>query len=183
MKVFYWRAGSGRKRDAGSKGRGGRGGGGQGGGGSRGVGRSACLHKCLHADRADMRSAHKDAEDDHLALQSDVTPTKLQARQNNILGNMGIDDPDEAVQYAMMLSMEDSRGGSSVGTGSGSGLGVGTEMGVSGGASFVENEEDEDIASDGEAEALEAVRQLEEAEKREREEVLDVVRRAEMRGE
>jgi hypothetical protein len=125
------------------------------------------------ADRSDMRSAQLDAEDDHLALQSATTPTKLQTRQHTMLEHMGLEDPDDAVQYAMMLSMEESNGGS----GSGQGLAGGND-----GASRGEDGEG-GYASDGEAAALEAVRQMEEAEKREREEVLEVVRRAEMRGE
>ena len=103
-----------------------------------------------------MRSAHRDAEDDHLALQTDLTPTRLQARQSNLMQSMGLDDADEAVQYAMMLSMEESQ---------------------------AQDEQLRGGASDGEAEALEAVRLWEEQERREREEVLEVVRLAEMRGD
>jgi hypothetical protein len=100
-----------------------------------------------------MRSAQLDAEDDHLALQLETTPTRLQQRQSTAIRNMGLEDADEAVQYAMMLSLEQSRA------------------------------EDIGDESDGEAEALEAVRRLEEEERREREEVLESVRMAEMRGE
>lgn len=102
-----------------------------------------------------MRSAQLDAEDDHLALQLETTPTRLQQRQSTAIRNMGLEDADEAVQYAMMLSLEQSR-------------------------AEAEGISDE---SDGEAEALEAVRRLEEEERREREEVLEVVRMAEMRGQ
>ena len=100
-----------------------------------------------------MRSAQLDAEDDHLALQLETTPTRLQQRQSTAIRNMGLEDADQAVQYAMMLSLEQSR------------------------------TEDIEGESDGEVEALEAVRRLEEQERREREEVLEVVRMAEMRGE
>ena len=128
-----------------------------------------------------MRSAHQDAEEDHLALRHDVTPTpnRLQTRQNNMLENMGLEDPDDAVQYAMMLSMEEANAsGSGIGSGSAPGVGYGA-----GGGPMDDEDEEGGVESDGEAEALEAVRKLEEAERKEREEVLEVVRRAEMRGE
>ncbi|ORX38274.1 hypothetical protein BD324DRAFT_620221 [Kockovaella imperatae] len=105
-KVFAWRAGNGKSRQAGGKG--------EKKPGSKAEGRS-------HGRTMDLRSLHAEAADDQAYMEEEETGQRISSDRNRlhdkaerqqmaVLDDLGLEG-DEALQYALMLSMEDQNRG------------------------------------------------------------------------
>ncbi|WVQ79595.1 hypothetical protein IAT38_001695 [Cryptococcus sp. DSM 104549] len=188
-KVFAWKSGTGKGRQGGKEGNGWKktgAGKGDGRGGSRGF---------------VMKAIHQTAMDDHAALTQYGSPSSRPAnshevREREAMEEMGLEDGEDALQYALMLSMEEQSGTrapaeesvpvseftSSRGTpsrawsgssGSGSSHGIydaGTPTNLE-----VEGYEGEEEEEEMDAETAEAIRQVEAFKKAEEEELARVL--------
>lgn len=113
-----------------------------------------------------MKTLHQDAADSHKEMKERNEATRVPSRHEQqhlvVMEDLGLDDAEDAVQYAMMLSLDDKQDGTS-------------SKDDGGRASQVDEEE---LA------ALAAVRAFESAEEREEREVreaIEMVRQAENR--
>ncbi|KAK8854560.1 hypothetical protein IAR55_003299 [Kwoniella newhampshirensis] len=180
-KVFAWRAGTGKGRKGGKESGGWRKtstGKGDGKGSSRGL---------------DMKAIHKAAVDDQVELKpfnTSIKPrvsTTHEAREREAMEVMGLEDGEDALQYALMLSMEDKGGTARSGTEGGDDepwIDVGDMTSTSSTTPAWAEEElgEEEKGDDLDDETVEAIRQVEAFKKAEEDElgrVLEMIRLAE----
>jgi len=168
-KVFAWRAGSGKGRQAGKIGEKKRASGGKGDtkGSVKGLGALSLQNHDPSYRLADMKKINKDAAESHDAIREQAAgrvPSRQEAQHLAAMEDLGLKDGDEALQYALMLSME--RAGSPDGE-------ITPEVRVATG----EGQEPDVL------DALRAVEAFQEKEERETQQILDMIRRAEEVGE
>ncbi|WWD02114.1 hypothetical protein V865_000152 [Kwoniella europaea PYCC6329] len=171
-KVFAWRAGSGKGRLGGKES------GWRRTSGSRGDGKGS-------SRGLDMKAIHRAAVDDHSDLESPSTSritSRHEAREVQAMEDMGLDG-DDALQYALMLSMEEQGSASKDADGDGDQWEENeldtTTQGSSGTSTAFDGQDEMD------EETREAIRQVEAFKKQEEDElnrVLEMIRLAEERG-
>ena len=112
---------------------------------------------------AGMKSLHRDAVDSHQEIQEENAATRVASRQERqhiaAMEDLGLEDGEEALQYALMLSMEAQTG-----------------EGETGG------DQGDEVGTDEAADAVRAVEAFQRAEDDEVREVLDMIRRGEDEG-
>lgn len=121
-KVFAWRAGAGKGKHGGKEGKKGGIGKGEGRGGTRGIGRSPFpnlserseyLSSSANSVSLVMKALHQAAEEDfaefapHAATPRQRLTNPHETLEREAMQKMGLEDCDDALQYALMLSMEE----------------------------------------------------------------------------
>jgi hypothetical protein len=125
-----------------------------------------------------MRQLHREAMDDDDARQPEPS-SQLESQHVSAMHRLGLEDQDEALQYALMLSLDDSRES----VPDGEGLDWGNNGQVDDDAVGYEADADADAGADVDADAEDAIRQVREYEsqtERETREMLEEIRQAEV---
>ena len=113
-KIFAWKAGSGKGRQSGAKDSGRRG------SAQRDIKGSARaiggLSTPKSTDKVDMRSVREDTADSYSEFQTPSRPPRTihERQQFAAMDNLGLEDGDDALQYALMLSIDDQGGPSEI---------------------------------------------------------------------
>ena len=111
-----------------------------------------------------MKSLHRDAEASHQEIQEENAASRVVSQQERrhiaAMEDLGLEDGEEALQYALMLSME-----------------------AKPGEEEISAEQSDEMGADGAADAVRAVEAFQRAEEDEAREVLDMIRREEAAGQ
>ena len=168
-KVFAWRAGSGKRQNG--KGEKKKGGGGK--TESKGMMRTLDL-RSLHEDAASTKEEMREMRENAAPIRLE---TNSERQQREVMDDLGLEDGDDALQYALMLSMDQQSGVPDAHI-----EGEELDMSQAAGDGGREGEGEAGVeASEEEDQAVRAVEEFKKKEDKEMRQVLEMVRRAELR--